>query len=174
MKTCPICLIEKETAEFYHSNNGRLSGYCKPCSSAYNKKYLTNRCANDKDFVERERKRSESNRQNNKYYRAGQMFSSVKLGARKRKILFEISPALVFVMLEIQEWKCIKTNIDFDLTTGEGTKPFGPTIDRIDNSFGYLPSNIQIVCNMYNYAKNKWSDADVLMFAQSLTRKQKS
>lgn len=101
------------------------------------------------------------------------MFHSIKQSAAKRKISFNISRDLIFLLITIQNWKCGKTGLEFDLTAGSGKRPFGPTVDRINNNLGYEPGNIQIVCNIYNYAKNEFDDKTVLEFATALLEQQK-
>jgi hypothetical protein len=39
--------------------------------------------------------------------------------------------------------------------------PFGPSIDRMDNTGGYTTDNVRLVCMVANFAMNQWSD-DVL------------
>jgi hypothetical protein len=96
------------------------------------------------------------------------IYKTVRRGSVKREIPFNITKSDIQRLAEDQQWKCSRTGIDLDLTLGDGRKPFGPTIDRIDNSLGYEPSNIQLVCNLYNYCKNEHTDSDVLTFASAL------
>lgn len=65
------------------------------------------------------------------------------------------------------------TGIPFDFSTGEGTKPFGPAIDRIDSKKGYSIENIRLVCNLFNFAKNRYTDDDVLRMAIALVNEAK-
>lgn len=44
------------------------------------------------------------------------------------------------------------------------------SLDRIDNSKGYVKGNVRFVSVMYNFARNKFSDEDVIEFAQAVTR----
>jgi hypothetical protein len=96
------------------------------------------------------------------------MLTTRKRDARLRGIPFSITRSDIEVLAEQQDWKCARTGLPLDLTACDGMKPFGPSIDRIDNSYGYEPGNIQLVCYMYNSAKNQFTDADVLRFASAL------
>ena len=44
---------------------------------------------------------------------------------------------------------------------GHGANPFAPSLDRIDNSVGYVPSNIRIVCAFGNSLMHTYSDEDM-------------
>ena len=44
------------------------------------------------------------------------------------------------------------------------------SLDRIDNSKGYVQGNVRWVSVMFNYARNTFSDEDVIEFAQAVTR----
>lgn len=47
---------------------------------------------------------------------------------------------------------------------GTGKNPWAPSIDRIDNSRGYTPDNIRVVCWIFNLSKSTWDDAVVERF----------
>lgn len=46
--------------------------------------------------------------------------------------------------------------------------PWRPSIDRIDSNKGYVHGNVRLVCTMYNLAKHRWTDDEVLFMASSL------
>ena len=52
------------------------------------------------------------------------------------------------------------TDIPFD--------PWRPSIDRINSNKGYVHGNVRLVCTMYNLAKHRWTDEEVLFMASSL------
>ena len=100
--------------------------------------------------------------------RITRMLTTRKRDARLRGISFSLSRSDIESLVEAQNWKCARTGLPLDLTACDGIKPFGPSLDRIDNARGYEPGNIQLVCYMYNAAKNQFTDADVLQFAKAL------
>lgn len=171
MKFCQSCQQWKPLTAFNKRKGRKIGSRCKECNRAACREYDRNRKINDPTFLERERLRAFAKRHNNQPRRINQMFNSVRKAAAKRGITFNIVQAQIHVMLEIQNWKCAKTGICFDLTAGQGIQPFGPTIDRINNNLGYEPTNIQIVCNMYNFAKNCFTDDDVMKMAKALLDK---
>lgn len=188
MKTCKNCQIEKPFSDFRTSDLGRYIAFCRPCDNkrrtVYNQvKRATNpewvekerlrnkrRYARDKSkptFIERERKRVQRQREG-KPYRIRSMFYSTKSSAAKRGIPFLLSKSDIAVQVELQAWTCARTGLSFDLRSFGGQLPFGPSVDRIDSNRGYEPGNIEIVCYMYNCAKNRFTHEDVLTFAQAL------
>lgn len=100
--------------------------------------------------------------------RIDRIFKTIKAGSVKRGMSFILIKSDIEKLAERQNWKCLQTGISFDFTQGEGRRPFGPTIDRIDNTRGYEPGNIQLVCNLYNYCKNEHTTDDVFTFASAL------
>jgi hypothetical protein len=44
--------------------------------------------------------------------------------------------------------------------------PYSASVDRIDNSVGYVRGNIRFVCHMANIARNKYSDEQVIEFCR--------
>lgn len=48
------------------------------------------------------------------------------------------------------------------------TNPWTPSIDRIDNSKGYLPGNVRVVCGAFNTMRNEYPDDVVFALAKAL------
>jgi len=46
--------------------------------------------------------------------------------------------------------------------------PYQASLDRIDSSIGYIESNVRFVALIYNYAKNTFSDDDVINFCKNV------
>lgn len=47
------------------------------------------------------------------------------------------------------------------LEPDDAMSPLSPSIDRKDNSKGYTPENVRVVCHFANVARNVWSDAQL-------------
>lgn len=188
MKTCKNCQIEKPLSDFRATNLGYYIAFCRPCDNKrrtvysqtkrktdpawveYERLRNKRRYARDKlkpSFIERERVRIQRQR-DSRPYRIGSMFHSTKNSAAKRNISFVLTKADVASQLEAQGWQCSRTGIPFDLRSFRGQLPFGPSVDRIDGDRGYEPGNIEIVCYMYNCAKNRFNHEDVLAFARAI------
>ena len=52
---------------------------------------------------------------------------------------------------------CQKTGVPLTMTPNH---PFCASIDRIDSNKGYVPGNIQVVCQMFNYAKHDFDEME--------------
>lgn len=89
--------------------------------------------------------------------------------ARKRGIEFSLT----------DEWAaarwtghCELTGIPFDKPgNGLGPKPFSPSVDRIDQSKGYLPTNARFVLWAVNAMRGVGSDEAMYEIAAALLRK---
>lgn len=166
-RQCYKCKEWKERSEFNITSKNISHSYCKPCQLEYNRNYHNNYMKdenNRKLKLEKQRKlRAEGGRS-----RIGQLFHTSKNGAIRRGLEHSLTLDLLHTLFIIQDWKCRQTGILFDFSTMKGKRSFGPTIDRIDNSRGYTIDNIQIVCNIYNMAKNEFTHDDVMKFAIAL------
>lgn len=58
-------------------------------------------------------------------------------------------------LYEKQLGKCAITNVEMTSIYGEGRCPTNISIDRIDNSKGYEPTNVQLVCHKVNMMKGE-------------------
>lgn len=68
--------------------------------------------------------------------------------------------------------KCEVTSLEFkyEARTGEEstTRPWSPSIDRINPNLGYTKSNCQMVVWIYNAAKNIFNHSDVVTLAEAV------
>lgn len=97
-----------------------------------------------------------------------------KARAKKRKREFSLT--IPWIEKKLTAGVCERTGLSFDYKLGivdclDSRNPYFPSIDRIDSSLGYTETNCQLVCVIYNYAKNEWRDADVLKMAIALVNK---
>lgn len=92
--------------------------------------------------------------------------------AKKNGVFYNITSKYMIELLSRQRGLCAKTGIKLELSddpTNCGIKsPWGPSIDQIIPSGGYVVGNVQIVCVMYNFSKGAWGDDDVLFMAKKL------
>ena len=87
---------------------------------------------------------------------------SLLKGARHRSLKsglpFEITSSDICALMDIQRGRCAVSGLKFadDDTCVSPRRPFVPSIDRIDNSRGYLPTNIRLTCAIVNTAMSDW------------------
>jgi hypothetical protein len=94
---------------------------------------------------------------------ASAMLSRAKGNAKSRGLEFKLSRAWLDEKLAVG--CCEVSKLPFNT---EEANAFYPSIDRIDNSVGYLPSNCRLVVWIFNMAKNKYSDTEVMTLAKAL------
>ena len=73
---------------------------------------------------------------------------------------------------EVQQGKCSLTG--WELQLPQAHKDFGvyrASLDRIDNSKGYIKGNIRFISVMANYCKNTFTDDDVKLFCEAVYHK---
>jgi hypothetical protein len=141
-KKCVICNENKTIEEMVKTKQSKdgLSCYCKSCMKIKSKEFRLN---NSKQ----------------------QMLSNAKSSAKKRGLEFNIT----IDDIVIPEF-CPFLNIKLNFNVGKGLQPDTPSIDRIDNSFGYIKGNIQIISNKANTLKNNLSNEELLIFANNVIK----
>lgn len=96
---------------------------------------------------------------------ARKLLITIKRTAKVREFKFNLTREWLELKFKSQNNRCSITKIKFQQIGKRN--PFQPSIDRIDCSKGYIQSNCQLVCLIYNYAKGTWSHKDVIKFARS-------
>ncbi|AFT66903.1 hypothetical protein [Cycloclasticus sp. P1] len=146
---------------------------CKNCGAThtYNKKgkgrrrqHCSASCAaeyRDKQPKTKAARRNRLRKYNAKYPER-QWHSATKSSAKKREIDFCLDVNLF--KSRIQKGVCELTGLPFHSSAGSLTKGRGfysPSIDRVDNAVGYIPSNVRMVIWGVNLSKNKFADKDL-------------
>ena len=70
--------------------------------------------------------------------------------------------------LDKQKHCCAVSGIPFDYSSPLKITPFSLSFDRFDSSKPYMRDNVQLVCYLYNIAKNMFTHQDVVVFANNL------
>lgn len=76
-------------------------------------------------------------------------------------------------MFKQQNGLCKATGIPLESSQANSkvySSPWTITVDRIDSSKGYMRDNVQLVCYMYNSAKNRWTHEEVLTMCQGVLK----
>lgn len=161
MKTCSKCKQTKHKTEFNSHKRMKdgLQPHCKTCLQAYGKT---------------EKAKSVVKRYQTTNWRgvASLIRSHMKSNSKKRGHLWDDSWWTVdSIQAKIENGKCEKTGMPFEIkeeNERNKKRAFIPSPDRIDNSKGYEPVNVQWVLFIYNMMKNNFDDADVAHFLLSL------
>lgn len=94
-----------------------------------------------------------------KSYLTGKI-ASMRSGAKRRGLCFEITADDLESLIERQEFQCAITGIRFDMKRYPDLRipPYAPSVDRINHKIGYTRENIQIVCSAVNVARSNLPD----------------
>ena len=93
---------------------------------------------------------------------------------KERNIGYNVDIQYLQELWESQKGICPFTKQQLELKTHSKTKniisrPYQASIDRIDNDKGYIKGNIRFVALIFNYARNVFSDEEVLDFCFKVT-----
>ena len=158
-KTCPSCGAIFSVSS--KPKKGRKKIYCKyRCGTDYHCNHVRDkRAQNDRIamyFNEHPDKR---------------FLASTKQSAKNRGLSFDLTAEWFKARLDrgVCEVTGLPIKIKLYKKNDMGNRGFySPSIDRIDNTVGYIPSNCRLVCWGYNLAKNKFTDRDLCALAVSL------
>jgi len=101
----------------------------------------------------------------------GVTVSKTRYSAREtRNLDFTIDIDYIMDLLISQNGKCALTGWDLEFTRGGsygyGTNPIGCTMDRKNNSMGYIKGNVQLVCWKANKIKGELNDNEFKEFCK--------
>lgn len=85
----------------------------------------------------------------------------IKAAAKERNLEWAIDRNHIQEMLDKSMGQCSVTGLTFSLERIGNTRPYSPSIDRINSKKGYTPDNVRVVCVAANLAMNEWGE-DVL------------
>lgn len=94
------------------------------------------------------------------------LWLSAKGRARRAGIEFAITKADVVVPTH-----CPYLGVELARTAGRGKQMNNPSIDRIDNTRGYVPGNVEVVSYLANMMKNQATPEQLRAFAQGVLRR---
>lgn len=158
-QVCDVCSKEKPIKKFVWEYYKPTDSYYadKKCSTC---KYLAKR----KKYEDRQEDYLARQRHKELYTidgRALLLRNRCKQRSRRDGIHFNLSKQIIIDKLKTG--KCEITGIDFYF--GElCLHPFAPSIDKINPKLGYIDDNIRVVCMIYNFCKNEFSDEQVNEF----------
>lgn len=148
-KFCKSCNTFKPYSEFHVDNNPRLKNKyqrrCRPCM------FISNR-----DYRNRVLSTIEG--------RVTQLHRWIKRRSDKHEVT--ITPQHMLKQWHIQGGNCALTGLP--LVT-EANSPKTASLDRIDSSIGYIPTNIQWICSAVNTMKSNFDQDQFIGLACLIT-----
>ena len=130
---------------------------------------------------QRELRKTEKSKKDNRSYKKHysrtfsgtitSLFNGAKCRAKNNSLAIDLDRK--WIEEHLQSMKCEATGVDLTLDKNDCFchSPFRPSIDRIDNTKGYLKENCRIVCVIFNKAKSDYSEIDVIKMAKGLVKK---
>lgn len=102
----------------------------------------------------------------------GQMWSHMRGKAKERGIQFDISLEYVWDLYEKQNRKCALSGVD--LSFSNKTKTTTASLDRIDNSKGYIEGNVQWVHKWINIMRNVLTCEEFIDWCKKVAKNNKT
>jgi len=107
------------------------------------------------------------------YGLSGTHYLSIKAGASKRNITFDLSAEFLWNLFESQKGKCALTGVDIVLVNkiknnNVDWNVITASLDRKDSSNGYTEDNVQWVHKTINRLKNNYSLEELLYWSKLL------
>lgn len=169
MKVCSKCKLEKELDQFGKNSRSKdkLEYYCKQCHSKISRegnikrKDIINKQRRDKRALDPEYREKQSIFKKRQYWknREAHLLIQAKQALKRRNIICTITIDDIIIP-EI----CPVFKIPLD----KGR--FSPSLDRIDNSKGYIPGNVWVISRLANTMKNDGSLEEILTFCENLSQ----
>lgn len=89
--------------------------------------------------------------------RAMCLIAAARVRCRNKGVLFALDDFSEELQTRIDAGKCELSGVEFDLSPGR--KPNSPSLDRINPSLGYTPSNVRVICHALNAALGDWGES---------------
>lgn len=112
-----------------------------------------------------------SNNRLDKYTEFRWYIKNVIKNSKKRNQKYDVDLEYLSVVWKSQNGICPFTKQKLELRTHsnkEKASPYSASLDRIDNTKGYIRDNIRFVALIFNYARNTFSDEQVLQFCRQV------
>lgn len=103
-------------------------------------------------------------------YPARKMLTQCRGNAKQRGLECNLTLQMIEEMLQPMTCSATGLPLSFERIDGQrhSRSPWYPSIDRLDNSVGYVPGNVRVVCSIYNFMRSNHADHDVLAVARAL------
>ena len=159
MKTCRVCGESKLLSQFvkHKQSKGGYKHRCKTCEKVWRQEYY------EKNFDHINALSKKYRDDNGHWYNKSiehRLRYVIQLGkerARVKNIEWNLSLEFLLSLWTTQDSKCAYSGVPL---TFETNHPHTISLDRLDSSKGYTEDNVQFVCTIVNYIKQRF-DEDV-------------
>ena len=157
VKTCRECGETKLLTEFVKNKQSK-GGYthrCKACEKSWRQEYYL------RNFEHINSRNKNYREQNGNWYNKSiehRLRYVIQLGkdrAKKKNIEWNLSLGFLLSLWEKQQSKCAYSGVPL---TFEENHPHTVSLDRLDSSKAYTEDNVQFVCTIVNYIKQRFSE----------------
>lgn len=93
------------------------------------------------------------------------LYSTLRLAKKRAEVTIDVEYLLN--LFEEQQGLCALSGVKMTWATGK-IEPTSISIDRIDNSKGYVAGNVRLVCTVINAFKSTQTDDELYEFAKKL------
>lgn len=93
---------------------------------------------------------------------------AAKTRARTRGLEYAISRDHLLDLWVLQDGKCALTGDDMTWIVGQGRVRTNVSVDRVDPTIGYIPGNVQLLCDYVNIAKSNLSNDEFRVLCQKV------
>ena len=167
--TCHACgknTIKKLAEIKRRKQKGKTKFYCsRSCASKHSVDHL-------KKYAGQFNHNLISSNRHDKYSNFRWYIKNVIKNSKKRNQTYDIDLEYLYILWNKQNGICPFTKQKLELRTHNYTtiknRPYQASLDRIDNSKGYIKGNIRFVALIFNYSKNTFTDEQVLEFCKQV------
>jgi hypothetical protein len=172
MKKCKTCEIEKEYSEYY----GNLRA-CKKCTDNSRKEYKKEYRIKNKEKINSNKRRYFQEKMQDSLFRGNVNSGQVKRysqyahkmlfnNALKRAYSHNLEFNITLEDIYIPEF-CPVLGIQIKTGT-KGNYTASPSLDRIDNTQGYVKGNVKVISSLANTMKNNATKEQLLEFCKNI------
>jgi hypothetical protein len=169
--TCASCgqKVEKRAAEIERQKKkGKKLFYCNLKCHGKNKKNIEHISKFHDNFKITKYIRQPDEHTDFRWY-----IKNIIKNSKKKKQSYDIDLQYLKDLWELQHGICPITGCKLTLRTHNYKQIRGPyqaSLDRIDNTKGYIKGNVRFVSLMFNYARNIFSDEEVIDFCKTVAK----
>lgn len=138
LQRCRVCKNDKSLSEFGPGLRGGKSTECYKCQAVRLQRYR-------------------------KVDPIAKLLAIAKHRAKKAGIEFSLKETDVSIPLH-----CPYLGIELTTEVGNGWLPSAASLDRVDNSKGYVPGNVRVISLKANKMKSNCTKTELIMFANAI------